>query len=74
MTTKRNQYTREFKIEVVGLVTEHKRKIPDVADSLEIRKSILKKWLTQYRQEISGQALKTGNTLTDVPTQDESYA
>lgn len=43
MTTKRNQYTREFKIEVVGLVTEHKRKIPDVADSLEIRKSILKK-------------------------------
>ena len=65
MTTKRNQYTREFKIEAVDLVTEHKRKIPDVANFLEIRKSILKKWLTQYRQEISAQAPKTGNTLTD---------
>ena len=30
MTNNRNQYTREFKLEAISLVTEHKRKIPDV--------------------------------------------
>lgn len=43
MITKRGQYTWEFKLEAVSLVTEHKRKIPDVADSLEIDKSTLQK-------------------------------
>lgn len=65
MTNKRNQYTREFKLEAVSLVTQHKRKIPDVADSLGIGKSTLQKWLTQYRQEINGQSPKTSNALTD---------
>lgn len=43
MITKRNQYAREFKLEAVSLVTEHKRKIPDVAAFLEIDKSTLQK-------------------------------
>lgn len=34
MTNKRNQYTREFKLEAISLVVDHNRKIPDVADSL----------------------------------------
>ena len=51
MTNNRNQYTREFKLEAISLVTEHKRKIPDVASSLGIGKSTLQKWLSQYRQE-----------------------
>ncbi|MBA2057633.1 transposase [Psychrobacter cryohalolentis] len=42
MTNKRNQYTREFKLEAINLVVEHKRKIPDVADSLGIGKSTLR--------------------------------
>ena len=37
MTNKRNQYTREFKLEAIRSVTDHKRKIPDVADSIEDR-------------------------------------
>ena len=28
MTSKRNQYTREFKLEAISLVTNHKRKYP----------------------------------------------
>ncbi|SLJ84721.1 putative transposase, IS1329/IS3/IS911 family [Psychrobacter sp. DAB_AL43B] len=36
MTTTRNQYTREFKLEAISLVVDHKRKIPDVAHSLGI--------------------------------------
>ena len=43
MTNKRNQYTREFKLEAISLVVDHKRKIPDVADSLRIGKSFLQK-------------------------------
>ena len=43
MTNKRNQYTREFKLEAISLVTDHKRKITDVADSLGIGKSSLHK-------------------------------
>ena len=65
MTNKRNQYTRQFKLEAISLVTDHKRKISDVADSLGIGKSTLQKWLTQYRQEINGEAPKVGNALTD---------
>ena len=51
--------------QAISLVVEHKRKIPDVADSLGIGKSTLQKWLSQYRQEMSGQAPKVGNSLTD---------
>ena len=64
MTNKRNQYTREFKLEAISLVTDHKRKIPDMADSLGMGKSTLQKWLSQYRQDMSGQAPKVGNALT----------
>ena len=65
MNTKRNQYTREFKLEAISLVTDHNRTIPDVADSLGVGKPTLQKWLSQYRQEVSGQAPKVGNALTD---------
>ena len=65
MTTKRNQYTWEFKLEAISLVVDHKRKISDVASSLGIGKSTLQKWLSQYRQEINGEAPKVGNPLTD---------
>lgn len=43
MTTRRNQHTREFNLEDISLVVEHKRKIPDVARSLGIGKSNLHK-------------------------------
>ena len=36
MTIKRREYTREFKLEAISLVVDHKRKISDVASSLGI--------------------------------------
>ncbi len=53
-TNKRNQYTRELKLEAIILGVEHKRKIPDVADTLGIGKFILQKWLSHYRQAMNG--------------------
>ena len=37
MTNKRNQYTREFKLEAISLVTDHNRSIPDVLSLAIIR-------------------------------------
>ena len=54
MATKRNQYTREFKLEAISLVIDQKHKIPDVVDSLSIVKLTLQEYLIQYRQEVSG--------------------
>lgn len=65
MTTKRNQYTREFKLEAISLVFDHKHTTLDVASSLGIGKSTLQKWLSLHCQEMSGQAHKFGNALTD---------
>ena len=65
MTNLRNQYSREFKLEAINLVTNQLRKIPDVADSLGIGKSTLQKWLAQHRREMNGHSPKTGNALTD---------
>lgn len=36
MTTKRREYTREFKLEAVSLVIEHNRKVAEVAQSLGV--------------------------------------
>ena len=36
MATKRQKYTREFKLEAISLVVEHKRKVAEVAQSLGI--------------------------------------
>ncbi|WP_201528242.1 transposase [Psychrobacter frigidicola] len=58
MTNQRNQYTREFKLEAINMVIEHKRKITEVAASLGIGDSTLDKWLRQYREELNGEAPK----------------
>ena len=65
MTTKRREYTREFKLEAISLVVDGKRKIPDVASSLGVGQSTVQKWLTQYRQEVRGQTLKSATPYID---------
>lgn len=65
MTNKRNQYNREFKLEAISLVVDHKRRIPDVANSLGIGKSTLDNWLLKYRKEKQGAAPSEGLALTD---------
>ena len=65
ITNQRNQYSREFKLEAIEMVIEHKRKIPDVATELGIGKSTLQKWLSQYRKEQQGITPTGSKALTE---------
>ena len=65
MTSKRREYTREFKLEAISLVIDHKRKIAEVAESLGVGTSTLDNWVRKYRQEKQGVAPATGLALTD---------
>ena len=65
MTTKRREYTREFKLEAVSLVVDYKRKIAEVAESLGIGASTLDNWVRKYKKEQQGIAPATGLALTD---------
>ena len=40
MTSKRREYTREFKLEAVSLVVDHERKVAEVAESLGVGVSL----------------------------------
>ena len=51
MTTKSQKYTREFKLEAISLVIEHKRKVAEVAQSLGIGTSTLDNWVRKYKKE-----------------------
>ena len=50
MTSKR----REYKLEAIGLVVAHKRKIAEVAESLGVGASTLDNWVRKYRKEQQG--------------------
>lgn len=65
MTTKRREYTREFKLEAVGLVVDHKRKVAEVAESLGIGVSTLDNWVRKYKKEQQGVRPTEGLALTD---------
>ena len=65
MTNKRREYTREFKLEAISLVIDHKRKVAEVAESLGIGISTLDNWVRKYRLEQRGVAPTQGLALTD---------
>lgn len=48
MVSKRRRYTREFKVETVGLVTDSDHTVAEVAKDLEIHPNTLYKWVHQY--------------------------
>jgi transposase len=52
MADKRRQFTREFKLEAVRLVTEEKRPASEVARHLGIRADMLRCW----RRQLEGRA------------------
>ncbi|MGP5495636.1 transposase [Psychrobacter celer] len=54
MTSKRREYTREFQLEAVNLMVDHKRKVAEVAQSLGIGVSTLDNWVRKYRKEQQG--------------------
>ena len=65
MTNKRREYSREFKLEAISLVVDHKRKIAEVAASLGVGVSTLDNWVRKYRLEQQGVAPTQGLALTD---------
>ena len=69
MTKIRNQYSAEFKLELIKLIEEQGQKVPDVASQYNVGKSTLEKWLQRYRAEQSGKPLATGRAIT--PEQQE---
>ena len=65
MTSKRREYTREFKLEAVSLVVDHERTVAEVAESLGVGVSTLDNWVRKYHKEQQGIAPATGLALTD---------
>ncbi len=51
MTTKRREYTQEFKLEAISLVVDQKRKIAEVAESLGIGVSTLDNRVSKHKKE-----------------------
>ena len=51
MTRKRRQFTREFKVEAVKLVTEGGWTIAQAARDLDISQSVLQRWKRQFRSD-----------------------
>lgn len=48
--TKRKQYTKEFKLDAIRLVTEQGYKCAEVARNLGINANMLGRWIQEYRQ------------------------
>ena len=65
MTKVRNQYSPEFKLELIKLIEEQGQKVPDVASQYNVGKSTLEKRLQRYRAEQQGNPLAKGNALTE---------
>ena len=63
MTTKRREYTREFKLEAISLVIDHKRKVAEVAQSLGVGVSTLDNWVHKYKKEKQGIRPNEGHLL-----------
>ena len=48
--TKRKQYTKEFKLDAIRLVTEQGYKCAEAARNLGINANMLGRWIQEYRQ------------------------
>jgi transposase len=65
MTTKRQEYTREFKLEAISLVVDHKRKVAEVVQSLVVGVSTSDNWIRKYKKEKQGIRPTEGLARTD---------
>ena len=51
MKKKRRKYTREFKVEAVGLVSEQRYSLREAAESLGVSANALRMWKKAFEQE-----------------------
>ena len=63
MKQTRRQYTKEFKLDAVKLVTDHEYRVAEAARNLGINANMLSRWVQEYRDE-RGQAFRGNGKLT----------
>ena len=63
MAEKRRQFTREFKLEAVRMLTSGERKLDELARDLGVRAAILREWQKQAegRAGLAGEDVFPGN-------------
>lgn len=63
MMTKRKQYTKEFKLDAVRLVTDQGYKCTEAARNLGINANLLNRWVQEYRSS-EDEAFRGNGKLT----------
>ena len=51
MRTKRRRFSREYKLDVVRMVTESGHSVRDVSKELEIRPDMIRRWVKQFAED-----------------------
>ena len=64
----RRQYTKEYKLDAIRLVTEHGYRCAEAARNLDINANMLRRWVQEYKENES-QAFRGNGNLT--PEQEE---
>jgi transposase len=62
MTT-RKKYSKEYKLDAVSLVLDQGYTVTEAANSLEINRSVLKRWIKEFESD-DGQAFRGNGKLT----------
>ncbi|MCB1697982.1 MAG: transposase [Halioglobus sp.] len=59
----RKQYSKEFKLDAISLVTDQGYTITEAARSLELNRSVLQRWIKESESD-EGQAFRGNGKLT----------
>ena len=59
----RKQYSKEFKLDAISLVTDQGYTITEAARSLELNRSVLQRWIKESESD-DGQAFRGNGKLT----------
>ena len=59
----RKQYSKEFKLDAISLVTDQGYTITEAARSLELNRSVLQRWIKEFKSD-EGHAFRGNGKLT----------
>ncbi|MEM7356998.1 MAG: transposase [Acidobacteriota bacterium] len=51
MSKKRRRFSREFKLDVIRMVTESGHRVVDVSKELDLRPDMVRRWVKQFTQD-----------------------
>jgi len=61
--TKRKKYPKEFKLDAVSLVLDQSYTVTEAANSLEVNRSVLQRWIKEFESD-DGRAFRGNGKLT----------